>query len=170
MSGLATRRTRKPRLLRAADLLRERGKHGLHRQVADYFRAESCEVIDFASGEQRIYKALRRNPHGKGMCDMIVLIPAGRKMRAEIEGPYFRLRYEADLYQEFGRHSGLTVLFPRGLCGVIAIEIKRPRGSRTSLEQAAFRKRCLEIGCPYAVIKSLEEAKAILPPGLEERR
>ena len=72
------------------------------------------------------------------------------------------LRMGARMKRE-GMRAGMAdlgVMLPAGRIGWL--ELKRAKRSRQSIQQKAFQQRCLRLGHPYAIVKSLEEALKVL--------
>jgi len=72
------------------------------------------------------------------------------------------LRMGARMKRE-GMRAGMAdlgVMMPAGRIGWL--ELKRAKRSQQSIQQKAFQQRCLRLGHPYAIVKSLDEAKKIL--------
>ena len=72
------------------------------------------------------------------------------------------LRMGARMKRE-GMRAGMAdlgVMMPAGRIGWL--ELKRPKAGRQSVQQKAFQQRCLRLGHPYAIIRTMDEAKRIL--------
>jgi len=72
------------------------------------------------------------------------------------------LRMGARMKRE-GMRAGMAdlgIMLPAGRIGWL--EIKRPKAGRQSVQQKAFQRRCLRLGHPYAIVRTMDEAKHIL--------
>ena len=72
------------------------------------------------------------------------------------------LRMGARMKRE-GMRAGMAdlgIMLPAGR--IAWLELKTAKGGRQSIQQKAFQQRCARLGHPYAIVRSMDEAKKIL--------